>query len=165
MSYDFQLFPNRPGVEPNEAYETWQQEQEELPCENPTQSSTLDAERQRTIRDLLVNLNPEFEQAIQTDGAGIDYIELSDPGSGVQVSLFSDCAGITIPYWHAPKDYTQLFKAIWTCLELLQTNGNFLTFDRQVGRVISLKEDFELVVSCYSQCMKQTEEIFRTKRH
>jgi hypothetical protein len=85
---------------------------------------------------------------LRTTHASASHIELDDRALWIQVSLFQDAAGIGMhPGGFTTAKYIEALRFAWDCLEILEREGGFATYDTQLGRVLHLPSDFEAVLA------------------
>lgn len=73
-------------------------------------------------------------------------VELNEKEKGFQILLFDDGAGASFSFVGPPRECTRAFRALWDCLEVLESEGGFSTYDTQIDKVLELKSDFEIVL-------------------
>ena len=166
MSYDFHLFKRRPGEDP---LVTAERGGEDLPTTPP------DPEREAVKRkagDALVAFNPklevsqfDYEAIAKSRGISVEearlsnrYMELTDPEEdsyGVQIMLFDNEGGVTVPFWHDGDKAAAALREIWAYLEIICREAGYLVYDQQVGRVLDLSADFDDVRACYAGSLQQ----------
>jgi len=92
-------------------------------------------------------LQARFPQ-LRATHASASHIELDDRALWIQVSIFQDAAGIGMhPGGFTTAKYIEALRFAWDCLEILEREGGFATYDTQVGRVLHLASDFEAVLA------------------
>lgn len=69
-------------------------------------------------------------------------LELTDSHSGLQIILFDETAALTIPFG---KHLEKTLSFAWDCLNVLEVEGHFAVYDSQVGKILNLKADFDVV--------------------
>jgi hypothetical protein len=80
-----------------------------------------------------------------------NWIELKDEELSTQISIFEDAAKIaTNPGGFSVAKYVEAARFVWQCLELLESEAGLATYDPQVGRVLSLAKDFEIMLETLS---------------
>jgi hypothetical protein len=175
MSYDFTLLRRRPGEDP---LVTAERGGEDLPTTPP------DPEREalkRRVADALLAFNPKLEifrfdysaiaksQGIPIEQARLTYrhLELTDPeegGYGVQITLFDNEGGVTIPFWHDGDQAAAALREIWAYLDIICREASYLVYDSQIGRVIDLSADFDDVLACYAGSLRQIRDVLPAYR-
>ena len=165
MSYDFRLFKRRPGEDP---YVTAQRDSEEFPDSPPDpQKEAL----KRRVADALIAHNSKLEvfqfgyeeiakfQKITVEQARLKYrhLELNGPedGNGIQIELFDDEASVTVPFWHEGDKAAETFREIWSYLEIISREADYLIYDPQLDRVLDPSTGFDDALSRYSGAMQQ----------
>jgi hypothetical protein len=99
---------------------------------------------QLRLAELLKARFPDLRVTHQSNA----HVELTEPGLGIQITLFERSAGIEAHVGgFAVAKRIDAARFAWRCLELLEHEGSFATIDQQVGRVLDLARDFELVLS------------------
>jgi hypothetical protein len=79
------------------------------------------------------------------------HIELSERKLWTQIMIFEHAAGIGMhPGGFSAAKYVEAARFAWDCLELLEREGGFATYDPQLGRVLDLSTDFERVLATLS---------------
>jgi hypothetical protein len=73
-------------------------------------------------------------------------VELNEKEMGFQILLFDDGAGASFSFVGQPQDCTRALRVLWDCLEILESEGGFSTYDTQIDKVLDLKTDFETVL-------------------
>lgn len=175
MSYDFSLFRKSSDEGPITDSKTdpdQQQEGEGIPAFCTLGGLSRD-QIKRKLADLLISEHPKFQE-FQKDYQRIaqarsiseaearqryGHIELTDDG-GLQVTLFDDSAAVTMPFWPNPETR---FCTAWECLKLLESQGLFSTYNQQIGRILDLKSDFEVVRASYLGANGTVERTLRKK--
>ena len=72
-------------------------------------------------------------------------VELNDKKRWVQIVIFDDEAGLSFSLGGSGAVCRKTLRMIWDCLEILETQGGFSTFDPQMNRLLDLSADFEMV--------------------
>ena len=72
-------------------------------------------------------------------------IELNDERHSIQITLFDDAAGVALSPSETVDECTRAMTLLWDCLEILHSRGGFSAFDPQVGKLLNLDSDFDLV--------------------
>ena len=73
-------------------------------------------------------------------------LELNDHRHHIQVMIFDDAAGLSVSLSGSPQRCAETLRVFWTCLEVLESQGGFSTYDTQIDKVLDLKSDFAAVV-------------------
>lgn len=165
MSYDLHLFKPESGVEPVETIERLFEDDEESEEINIGSPVPEKEQRKRALAQVLINLNPKleifefgFNELAEMDGITENearekyrHLELNgaEDGNGIQITLLDDTADITVPYWHEGDAAKQTFQEIWSYLTLLEKEGNFVTYDPQLEKILNLSADSPSVVETY----------------
>jgi len=171
MSYDFKLFRRRAGEDP---YVTAQRDSEEFDVSPPDpQKEAL----KRRVADALIAYNPKLEvfqfgyeeiakfEKITVEQARLKYrhLELNGPdddGNGIQIELFDDEAYVTVPFWHGGDKAANTFREIWSYLEIISREADYLIYDPQIDRILEPSAGFDDSLSRYSGAMRQVHETF-----
>ena len=173
MSYDLHLFRNVAGGDPvAAATASLELDSDDL---NPGPIDTAAEVRKKALVSALQAANPKlapfrFDYAQIAQLQGLDnaearrrwrHIELNGPedGNGIQLTLNDDTASITVPYWHQADAAREVWREIWRYLEVLRRDGDFLTYDPQLERVLDLAEDHEAVIASYARGVEFTTRI------
>ena len=147
MSYDLDLFELPPNADPEEILAEITER-----ADRRAMTSTHDESlRQRMLKlaEALQQANPEFEVSDVISGGGL---ELNGPedSNGIQIMLFDESAGVSVPYWHKGEKAYEVFREIWTYLRIIEEKAGYVTYDSQVGHVLDLDNDFDDVVGTYA---------------
>jgi hypothetical protein len=160
MSYDFVLFRAQAGVDPREVARA--DDAPETGLRDPTKEAL-----KRKVGDALRAHDPALDEHVfdyeaisalykmRVDEAyeRFRYLELSDVaegGSGAQITLFDDCASMTIPYWHEGGSARRHLQRAWDYLDIVCRETGYEVFDPQLDRVID-SGAFEDVLSSYAR--------------
>jgi hypothetical protein len=74
------------------------------------------------------------------------HIELNEEQYSIQITLFDDTAGAAFAFSGAFEECKKAVRLLWDCLELLRSQGGFSAFDTQVGKLLDLDSDFDVVL-------------------
>jgi len=166
MSYDFQLFKRKSGENP---HETGRAGPDGLPSTPPEpQKEAL----KRKVADALIAHNSQLEvfqfdyaaiaksQKITEEQARIKfrYLELNGPEedcNGIQITLFDDEASVKIPFWHEDNGVAEIFREVWSYLEIISRETGYLIYDPQIDRVIEPSAGFDDALACYSRARRE----------
>ena len=175
MSYDFLLFKPRPGEDPRV---TAQRDSNEFSGSVPDpQKEAL----KRKIADALIAHNPQLEvfqfdyekiaalEKITVDQARLQYryLELNGPeddSNGIQITLFDDEATVTVPFWHDEEAADEIFREIWSYLEIISREAGYLIYDPQTDRILDPSKGIDDALSRYSGVMQQLDETLSPSR-
>src|SRR5262249_36294380 len=156
MSYDFYLFERRPGIDPLvTARAAQERDTEDI---DPGPQLPAKEARKKSIATALINANPAlepfplgFEEIAKSRGISVAeakekfrYLELNGPedGNGIQITLFDDCASLTVPYWHQGEDAKKVFSELWGYLSVIQQAASgYEIYDPQLDCIINLSSD------------------------
>jgi len=169
MSYDFRLFKRRDDEDP---LVTARADSDELPTTPPVpQKEAL----KRRVADALIAHNPKLQifqfdydavskaLKISVEEARIKFrhLEINGPesGNGIQITLFDDEASVTVPFWHEGDKAADTFREIWSYLEIISREADYLIYDPQVDRVIDPSAGFDEALACYAGAMRQIHKI------
>jgi hypothetical protein len=155
MSYDFTMF----NLEPNaDLYETLSMRER---AKGPRLFNKETKQRSRAIVDLLIFKNPRLDWQPSAMG-NIESIHIDEGanGNGIQISLFPDEVGITVPYWHEGDAAREVFQQIWDYLGVVQQMTHYVIFDPQLGRLVELEEDYEEVLAAYLGTMNYIDNLY-----
>jgi hypothetical protein len=75
-------------------------------------------------------------------------VELNEHELSIQILLFDDAAGATFSFAGDPQACVNALRVLWDCLEILESDGGFSTYDPQIDKVLDLNSDFEAVLKC-----------------
>jgi hypothetical protein len=156
MSYDFHLFRPEPGVDPLVTAE------QGSAGEYPGRRNPEKEVRNRAVAAALLQLNPALEISEadpdmlaelhgvareEAEGYFPDIeINTPDDGNGIQISLFADEAGVSVPYWHTDDRAEAVFAEIWRYLQVIERETGFKTYDPQTGRMVESWSDMQAAI-------------------
>jgi hypothetical protein len=160
MSYDFTLFRAQAGVDPRAIARA--DDALEAGPRDPTAEAL-----KRKVADALRAFDAALDERVLDHDAisklhkmRVDeaferfrYVELTDVaegGSGVQITLFDDCASMTLPFWHEGEGARRHLQRAWDYLDILCRETGYEVFDPQLDRVID-SGAFEDVLSSYAR--------------
>jgi hypothetical protein len=76
--------------------------------------------------------------------------DLSQPGTGLQVTVRPDQVWIAVPYWHHGEMANRVFRVIrQVCASVERQGRGMRTFDAQIGRVVDWERDQSLILEAY----------------
>lgn len=162
MSYSLDLVRLPTDVDPEAAYEKHARETEEKLRRTRGDQGPLDPGKEQRKQDLaraLVTRHPNLRVArrdfaalatlhdIEISEAERRFrdIELNDERHSIQITLFDDAAGVALSPSETVDECTRAMTLLWDCLEILHSRGGFSAFDPQVGKLLNLDSDFDLV--------------------
>jgi hypothetical protein len=163
MSYVFDLVRLQPGLDPEVAYRKQSKETEEELRKSGGDQGPIDPRKEQAKQQLaraLVTRHPSLRIA-QPDFAelarrhDIDVsearrrfrdIELNEERGSFQITLFDDAAGVSFSFSGAFEECRNAARLLWDCLQILHSQGGFSAFDPQVGKLLNLDSDFDLVL-------------------
>lgn len=165
MSYGLYLVRLPTGVDPYEAYELILENQERtLEREpgniNPGPIDPQQEQLKQRIASTLMARHPTLKMYRRdysgiAKARGIDEteahrlfrdMELNEDKLHIQITLFDDAAGVSFSYVGKMKECTHALRVLWDCLEILESEGGFSTYDTQMNKILELKFDFENVL-------------------
>jgi hypothetical protein len=168
MSYDLWSFPVPSGEDPLEMVQRFMEAEEDAEVLDPDPAKEA---RKRILAERIVAGNPkmepfvlQYEQIAEMQKITVAeakrkyrYIELDcgEGGNGVQVTLHDDHATVTVPYWHQGAQAEAVFTEIWGYLRVLHEEGDCLTYDPQLERMLDLGKDFTEVLKRYVGVARQ----------
>jgi len=65
--------------------------------------------------------------------SGGDYFELDHEPTGIQLSLYANDAGITVPYWYAGQEAQEIVRTIYRLAAVIEEHTGLTGYDGQVG--------------------------------
>jgi hypothetical protein len=167
VGYGFDLVRLPSGVDRNEAYKRMLKQQEESfqAASRGDRVGLTDPSREEAKQKLaaaLLSRHPTLKmfqhdysriamaRSIPESEARRRYrnVELSEKQLSIQILLFDDAAGASFSFNGPRKQCGKALRFLWDCLEILESEGGFATYDPQVGKVLDLKSDFEMVREC-----------------
>jgi hypothetical protein len=170
MSYGLNLVRLPAGIDPGVAYAQYQEEQVryyEAGLSAADRLGPIDPakeERKERIAAALMASDPslrKFERNYARIAAGESIseaearrrfrnIELNDRQHSIQIELFDDEAGVSFSFTGKGEDCIAAVRTLWGCLQVLESEGGYRTYDPQIARVLDLHCDFDAV--CASFC-------------
>jgi hypothetical protein len=81
--------------------------------------------------------------------------------TGVQVSLFEDEMGVTVPYWHTGEAARAVMRLVWSYLAILDHETGWETYDPQLGRGLDRARDREMVSGRHADMSAQLPGLLR----
>jgi hypothetical protein len=165
LSYGFDLVRLPAAVDRNEAYQRLSDLLAEAPVPEPLGSSAgpLDREKEERKQRLVAALiarDPHLK-VFQRDHANIARrrsiseddarrlfrdIELNDHQHSIQITLFDDEAGVSYSFAGDRLTAAQAARTLLDCLEVLESEGGFSTYDAQLALVLDLRADHDLIL-------------------
>jgi len=165
MSYGFDLVRLPAGIDRYEAYNQLLEEKNTVSVRNPdgVDPGPIDPVKEQLKQRLaaaLMTRHPtidlyrrDYSQIAK--GRGVDEaearrlfrtVELNDKEMGFQILLFDDGAGASFSFVGPPRECTPALQVLWDCLEVLESEGGFSTYDTQIDKILDLKTDFDIVL-------------------
>jgi hypothetical protein len=160
MSYGLDLVRLPPGVDPDEAYKEQSEARERQLAEGRRRDpGPIDPKKEEVkgrLAAALMARHPSLKLA-QRDYAelakskGIDVseakrlfrnLELNEERYWIQIFLFDDAAGASFTFSGSAEECTEALRLLWDCLEILESEGGYSTYDPQIGKVLNLSSDF-----------------------
>jgi hypothetical protein len=120
MSYDLEAFHLPPGTDPGD-YES------ELDDRPPTPEERAAMER---LGEAVLAVDPSAERH-----DGDDFIEI-DTEDAIQVSLYANEAGISVPYWYEGEQAEAVMARVFEYAAVLREIGGYTVYDPQTGEVV-----------------------------
>lgn len=165
MSYGLDLVRLPAGIDPGAAYAQYQEEQERYYLAGLDATDKLGPvdpakeERKQRIVTALIATNPDLkrfernysriaaDESISESEARRRFrnIELNDHRHSIQIVLFDDEAGVSFSFTGKGEDCIAAVRTLWGCLQVMESEGGFRTYDPQIGRVLDLNSDFDAV--------------------
>ena len=166
MSYDFRLVKRKRGEDP---LLTARADSDGLPTTPADPQKEL---LKRKVADALIARNPQLHvfqfdydavaksQKISVEEARLKFrhLELNGPEencNGIQITLFDDEASVTVPFWHEGDKAADTFREIWSYLEIISREADYVIYDPQIDRVLDPSAGFDEPLSCYAGAMQQ----------
>lgn len=166
MSYDLTFFTPRPGVDVHDIVE------HDEGVSRGRRNEAVEA-RKRKLADMLIAHEARLELAKPDFGAiarlhkmRVDeayerfrHLELTDTSAqstGIQITLWDDGAGLTIPYWHQGDAARRVLEQAWGLIEIICRETNYEVFDPQLDRVIDVNA-FDDVLETYAGATQRME--------
>jgi hypothetical protein len=165
MSYGFDLVRLPAGVDPYMAYKHKLEEQERTSegILDLADTGPIDPRKEKLKRRLanaLIAQHPTLELYKRNyleiaNTRGIDEteahrlfrtVELNEKNLSIQLLLFDDGAGASFSFVGEAQACTRALRVLWDCLQILESEGGYSTYDSQIDRVLDLKADFETVL-------------------
>lgn len=87
------------------------------------------------------------------------YVEINHE-NGLQVSIYPHEIGVTIPYWYNAEIAPLIFKDIQQIVIAVETVTNYVTYDSQIGRIIDVVADYDLMLRTYLHTVKAFQGLF-----
>ncbi len=165
MSYGLNLVRLPAGIDPAVAYAQYQEEQVRRyeaglsAANNPGPIDPAKEERKQHMAAALVASDPDLkkfernyariaaEESISESEARRRFrnIELNDHRHSIQIELFDDEAGVSFSFTGKGDDCTAAVRILWGCLHVMESEGDYRTYDPQIARVLDLNSDFDAV--------------------
>jgi len=164
MSYGLDLVRLPPGLDPEVAYKKQSEETaRELAGPHGADPGPIDPKKEDTKRSLATALmarhpslrlaQPDFAEIARLNNIDLSEakrrfrdLELNEEGYSIQITLFDDAAGVAFSFSGAFEECKKALRLLWDCLDILRSKGGFSAFDPQVGKVLNLSSDFDLVL-------------------
>lgn len=167
MSYGLNLVRLPAGIDPAVAYAQHQEEQVNIYEAGLSAADRLGPidpnkeEHKERIAAALIASNPDLkkfernyariaaEESIGEAEARRRYrnVELNDHRHSIQIELFDDDAGVSFSFTGKGEDCIAAVRTLWGCLQVLEAEGGYRTYDPQIARVLDLNADFDAVLS------------------
>ena len=148
MSYDFTMLKLNPNTTVREVLDAMEKSHNA-----PNLFDSEGRQRSRAIANTIRTKNPDMDWQPYAH-ANYELIEISESGEdnldGIQISIFPNEIGVSVPYWHEGEHARPVFLKIWDYLKIIQGITDYAIHDPQVGRIIQIDADFKLVLATYS---------------
>lgn len=142
MSYDLTFLRKNDDQSWDQALEASEERVEADPAaETPDAEAWthIVAEAQELLGDVELQQNAQF-------------FELDHERTGLQLSLYGDEAGITVPYWYAGSDAATIVRLIYQLGLIVERHTGLSGYDGQVGLAVAEAADQpQLAVSIFDQ--------------
>ena len=165
MSYGFFLVRLPAGVDRDEAYRQKLEEEDRVSDGKPdhVNPGPIDPRKEREKQRLAAALmarHPTLElyrrnYPTTARALGIDelearrrfrHLELNEKQLSIQITLFDDAAGVSFSFDGDARGCARAARVLWDCLEILEFEGGFSTYDTQIDKILDLKSDFGIVL-------------------
>jgi hypothetical protein len=172
MSYDFHLFRPEPGVDP--LVTAHQPSKGEYPAGRDPDKEA----RNRAVVASLLRLNPSLQvseadadllaQMYRVTRAEAEQyfpdieINTQEDGSCIQISLYADEAGISIPYWYSGKKAEAVFAEVWQYLQVIENWTGFKTWDSQTDRIVETWADLKAAFASNFETVRRVQQIAKS---
>ena len=170
MGYGFDLVHLPSGVDRMEAYKKNLEEQEARALERSRgldNLGPLDPSKEQVKQRLATALmakHPSLELSKRdyakiAKARSIDEaearrrfrnLEVNEKRWNIQINLFDDTAGISLAFVGDGEESRNALRVVWDCLQVLESEGGFSTYDPQAGKVLNLESDFDTVFKYYA---------------
>ncbi len=152
MSYDLHAFLVPPGVSPADHARAVLEAAARPPAPAPPEAR----ESNERLAAALVARCPELVR-FDTDREDVELI--AEP-IGVQVTLTTDSAFVSVPYWHEGEAARAAFAVIWAAVRVLAADAGYAIHDPQRDAFLDLGADFDAVVAGYEATIGRVHGIF-----
>jgi len=174
MSYDWFLFRPADGEDPLLAGRRYYEDESTRTEPNPGPINPEAQALKRQLVEALLAHDPRLtpfrrDYAALATMHGVDAdearrrfrdVELNTPvgGTGIQVPLFDDTDGVTVPYCHDGPDATTAFDDVTGYLQVLVDTGGFTVYDPQLDAVIDPALGLTVPRSTYGRLKTQLDD-------
>jgi hypothetical protein len=180
MSYGFDLIRLPAGLDRYKAYHQKMEELKKTSGKKPDSADlgSIDPNKEQLKQRLASDLtarHPTLE-LYKRDYSGIAKargiteaearrlfrtVELNEKKLWIQILIFDDGAGASFSFVGEAQACTRALRVLWDCLEILESEGGFSTYDTQIDKVLDLKSDFETVLkfACGVDCEKALKQL------
>lgn len=163
MSYDLTFFTPRPGVDVHDIVEV-DEDRARGKRDPKTEAKKRKVADALLAHDARLELStPDFAAIARLHKMRVDEayerfrdLELTDNASGMQILLFDDGAGLTIPYWHSGDAARRVIEQAWGAIEIVCRESGYEVFDPQLDRVIDVNA-FDDVLRSYAGTTQRME--------
>ena len=166
MSYDFKLFKRRAGEDVLDTARA------DTDCFSMSQPDPQKEALKRKVADALINQHSKLQvfpfdydavaksQKISVEDARLKfrYLELNGPMencSGIQITLYDDEAAVTVAFWHESDKAADIFREIWSYLNIISREAGYLIYDPQLDRIVDPAAGFDDALACYAGAMRE----------
>jgi GNAT superfamily N-acetyltransferase len=165
LTYDFRLLKPGPGENPEV---TARRDPDEV--SSGSLEPQKEALKRRVANELVAaNLKLRIDELPYGRIAAFEHIseevarrkyrqvELNGPegGSGLQVVLRDDEALVMVPLWHEGKKAAEVFREVWSCLELIRRATNYLCYDPQLGHMFEITAGETVALARYEELVRE----------
>ena len=116
----------------------------------PRSSDPSREQRMQELAAALMSRHPTLERHPSSfgdaDSGRPRVIELNERSCWIQIHLFDDGAGASFSFVGDAQACTRALRLLWDCLEILESEAGYSTYDPQIGKVLNLESDFETVL-------------------
>jgi hypothetical protein len=149
MSYGFDLIHIPSGVDPLMFYKQKLPEREAEVLESLRSADDLlldrpNKENEQHLVNALLAVLPSLKR-----GQFRNNTELTERQKRIQIALFDESAGVSVSFVGGAEETRDVLQNVWNCLRVLQSEAGLSVYDAQVGKILNLDSDFEIVFKTY----------------